>query len=103
MIQPLPKENGSRTKKYIGNICFFALNFCFRSILGSGVEKLQKNSHWGAPGGVQFLPATIFWISKNHVLAPRPLKMSSDNKVMKTKKNLPFDEICLEGGLGFEL
>ena len=38
----------------------------------------------------------------DHILAPRPFKMSSDKKVMKTN-NLPFDEIYLERGLGFEL
>ena len=70
--------------------------------MGAGEKKLQKNSHRGALGGVYFLPAAIFWIFKNHILAPRPLKMSSDKKVMKTK-NLPFDEIYLERGLGFEL
>ena len=48
------------------------------------------------------MPAALFGIFKNHILAPRPLKMSSDKKVMKTK-NLPFDEIYLERGLGFEL
>ena len=67
------------------------------SILSSSEENLKK-IHMG----VQFLPAAIFWISKNHILAPRPLKMSSDKKVVKTK-NLPFDEIYLECGLRFEL
>ena len=56
----------------------------------------------GHSWGVHFLPAAIFWIFKNHILAPRPLKMSSGEKVMKTK-NLHFDEIYLERGLGFEL
>ena len=67
-----------------------------------GGEKIGKKSHMGALGGVYFLPAAIFWILKNHVLASRPLKMTSDKKVMKTK-NLPFDEIYLEHGLGFKL
>ena len=48
------------------------------------------------------MPAALFRILKNHILAPRPLKMTSDKKVMKTK-NLPFDEIYLECGLRFEL
>jgi hypothetical protein len=78
--------------------CFLVL----RSILGAGEEKLQKTSRGGALGGRYFLPAPIFEIFKNHILAPRPLKMSSDKKVMKTK-NLPFDKIYLEHGLRFEL
>ena len=45
------------------------------------------------------MPVTIL---KNYILAPRPLKMSSDKKVMTTK-TFPFDEIYLEHGLGFEL
>ena len=56
----------------------------------------------GALGGVYFLPSAVFEIFKIHVLASRPLKMSSDKKVMKTK-NVPLNEIYLKCGLRFKL
>ena len=81
---------------------FFALTFSFLVNISCRWKKIQKDSSKGALAVVYFLPATIFWILKNHILAARPLKMSSDKKVMKTK-NLPINEIYLERGLSIKL
>ena len=56
----------------------------------------------GRSRGGLFFASGNFFILKNHILAPSPLKMSSDKKIMKTK-NLHFYEIYLEHGLRFGL
>ena len=81
---------------------FFALTFSFQVYIRCWRKKIAKKFSQGGPRGVYFLQAALFWIFKNHIFALRPLKMTSDKKVMKAK-SLPFDEIYLERGLRFKL